>query len=78
MPKTPDPALDAMTTVVCSLVGIMRHGNLPAVDFADERVVLREGGLGAIGTGEASGGDRARRAAALAVLDLARQMRARG
>lgn len=77
MEKASDPALDRMTTVVKSLVEIMKPGKLPAVDFADERAVLSEGGLGVIGTGEASGQDRAKRAAELALADVIRQLKGR-
>ncbi|WP_157081284.1 hypothetical protein [Novosphingobium naphthalenivorans] len=66
-----DPALNRMADVVRALVDIMQD-RLPAVDFADERAVLKDGGFGAFGIGEASGPDRAREAAMRAVLDLKR------
>lgn len=67
-----DPALDRMTEIVRSLVSIMRAGNLPAVDLADLRAVLGDAGRADSGVGAAEGPDRARKAAALAVLDLHR------
>jgi cell division protein FtsZ len=69
-----DPAIDRMAEVIRSMVEIMRHGNMPAVDFQDERVVLIEGGIAYSGTGEATGPDRARRAAEIAVRDLLSQL----
>jgi len=80
MAEIHDPALNRMSEVVRALVDIMKHGNLPAVDFQDERAVLGDdGGLGAIGIGEASGPAgpaRGKRAAELAALDLMRQLKA--
>lgn len=66
-----DPALSRMTELVRSLTEILRPG-LPAVDFQDERCLLLEGGAGGIGIGEASGPDRADRAAMHAMADLAK------
>ena len=63
-----------MTELVRSLTQIMEHGNLPAVDYQDERAVMTDAGIGAMGVGEASGGNRARDAAALAVRDLMTQL----
>ena len=71
-----DSALEHMTVLVMSLVGIMGK-RIPAVDYQDERIVLTEAGdgaLGHIGYGEAAGEGRAKRAAELAVLDLVRQI----
>ena len=76
MPPPNDPALERMTELVRSLVEIMRLGNLPSVDFQDERVVLLDGGKGAVGVGEATGPDRAARAVELALIDLTRQLEA--
>lgn len=67
-----DPALDRMAEVVRAVVGIMQQSNMPAVDLADERAILDDGGRAAFGVGEASGPDRARQAAMRAVLDLNR------
>lgn len=64
-----DPSLDRMTLLIRGLVEIMQN-QLPAVDFADEEIVLKDGGHGAFGTGEASGPDRAKEAARLAMLDF--------
>lgn len=70
-----DPALDRMTEVVRILVDLMQPFTLPAVDFADEREILKEGGQAAYGRGQASGPsspDRARLALMRAVEDLTR------
>ena len=72
MTEASDPALDKMTQVIWSLVEIMRQQRMPAVDFQDERVVLLDGGRGAVGIGEASGPDRAKRAIEQAIADLGR------
>ena len=74
MDHSNDPALDRMTELVRSLAGIMQPGNLPAVDFQDERAILDSAGSGMVGVGEASGENRARNAAALAVADLIKQL----
>lgn len=68
-----DPGIDRIAATVRAMVEIMRHGNWPPVDLADERAVLTDAGIGAIGVGEASGNGRARKAAMLAVADLMRQ-----
>ena len=70
-----DPALDHLTELVRSLVGIMQNGQWPAVDLADERAVLEDAGQGAVGIGEASGLGRAKIAAKLAIADLRAQLK---
>jgi cell division GTPase FtsZ len=69
-----DPALDRMTEVVRMLVTLMERGNWPAVDFIDEREVLRDGGPGLLGMGEGEGPTRAVDAARGAVRDLDQQV----
>jgi len=63
-----------MTEIVRMLVQIMEQGNLPAVDFIDEREVLRDGGPALLGMGEGEGPSRAIDAARLAVRDLDKQI----
>jgi cell division protein FtsZ len=51
--------------------------NLIGFDFADLRAGLIEGGLAVFGQGEASGPDRAIRAAEAALADIRQQLRGR-
>lgn len=76
MNQKSDPALDKMTELVRSLVEIMRQGNLPAVDFQDERAVLLDGGLGAVGFGQASGNKRVQIATVRAIADMMERRKA--
>ena len=69
-----DPAQARMAEVVRALVEIMGPYRLPAVDFSDERALLKDSGRAVMGVGEASGPGRAMRAAQLAMLDLQRQL----
>ncbi len=70
-----DKALDTIADLVGGLVGMMEHGRLPAVDFADLRTMFLRDPDGPpkiwyVGQGVASGEDRAQEAARLAASDL--------
>jgi cell division GTPase FtsZ len=75
MSKLPDPALDAMTAIIKGWVDMMQHGRWPAVDFADMRAVLTDGGRAIHGMGEVTRPERAIDATKLAVSDLDRQLK---
>lgn len=74
-------ALDDVTEAVRTITDLLTHVTLIGLDFSDVRTVLHPdglcgeegGGLARFGTGEASGPDRAVKAAEAALLDLKRQ-----
>jgi len=62
-------AIKAMTVLVTN------PPNLIGFDFADLRAALIDGGRAVFGEGEASGPDRALKAAEAAIADIRRQLR---
>jgi cell division protein FtsZ len=74
----PDPPLDRITAIIAAITGLVTGPpNLIGFDFADLRAGLIEGGLAVFGQGEASGPDRAIRAAEAALADIRQQLRDR-
>ena len=72
----PDPAHLFMTAIVRSLTEhLAQQPALPGLDVADLRTALANGGRGYFGQAEASGPDRAVRAAEAALADLKRNIR---
>lgn len=76
-PPLPDalyePGTGAMAAAVRAIVSLMNRPGLIGLDFCDiDAVVLRGGGRGVHGVGEASGPDRARLAAERALADVRR------
>lgn len=69
-----DPAMARMAQIVGAMTEMMNLGNMPAVDLADMRVLLGDGGIAYSGVGEAAGPERARLAVERAVKDLMRQI----
>lgn len=71
-----DPALDLVAAIVRSIAEpLTQQPRLPALDPADVRSVLLNGGRAVFGQGEAEGENRAVAAAELAMADLKRFMR---
>ena len=72
----PDPAHDRITAILAAITGLVTGPpNLVGFDFADLRAGLINGGLAVFGQGEASGPDRAIRAADAALADIREQLR---
>lgn len=79
-----DQGLDDVAEAVRTIADLLTRVNLIGIDFADVRTVLHRdglagaggGGVAWLGTGEASGPDRAVKATEAALLDLKRQLRA--
>ena len=72
----PDPPLDRITAIMAALLGpVTGPPDLIGFDFADLRAGLIEGGLAVFGQGEASGPDRAIRAADAALADIRQRLR---
>jgi cell division GTPase FtsZ len=80
------PAFDRMAAIIAAITGLVTGPpNLIGFDFADLRSALIEhepapaqaGGYALFGQGEASGPDRAIRAADSAINDIKRQLRRR-
>jgi cell division GTPase FtsZ len=70
------PTLDRITAIMAALLGpVTGPLDLIGFDFADLRAGLIEGGLTVFGQGEASGPDRAIRAADAALADIRQQLR---
>lgn len=66
-----DPSLDAMTRAVRAIMDLINRPGLIGLDFCDiDAVVLRGGGRGVCGIGEASGPNRARLAAERALAEV--------
>ena len=71
-----DPALDLIATIVRAVSEpLAQQPRPPALDPADLRTVLLNGGRAAFGRGEAEGENRAAIAAEHAIADLKRFMR---
>lgn len=78
-----DQGLDDVREAVRTVTDLLAYVNLIGIDFADIRTVLHRaglhgaggGGLAHFGTGEASGPDRAVKAAEAALRDLKRRCR---
>ena len=76
-----DQSLDDVTEAVRTVTDLLTRVNLVGIDFADVRTALHRdglagaggGGVARFGTGEASGPDRAVKAAEAALLDLKRR-----
>ena len=76
-----DQGLDDVTEAVRTIADLLTRVNLVGIDFADVRTVLHPDGLGGtggggpamFGTGEASGPDKATKAAEAAMRDLRRR-----
>jgi cell division GTPase FtsZ len=72
----PDPAHMLAAQIIRSLTEhLAQQPALPALDIADLRSGLLDGGRGYFGQAEASGPDRALKAAAAALADLRRNIR---
>ena len=77
-----DQGLDDVTEAVRTITDLLTRVNLIGIDFADVRTVLHRdglagaggGGVARFGTGEASGPDRAVKAAEAALRDLKQRM----
>jgi cell division GTPase FtsZ len=74
-----DAAHERIRQIITGLVGMMKHGQLPAVDFQDVRtVLLTSRGRAAVGIGQASGPDALAAAVKLALQDVSREIRRAG
>jgi hypothetical protein len=72
----PDPAFDRITAILAAITGLVTGPpDLIGFDLADLRAGLIECRLGLFGQGEASGPDRAIRAADAALADIRQQLR---
>ena len=73
---TDDPALNEIAAVIRATTSLVTNEpNLIGFDFADLRAALIDGGRAVFGEGEASGPDRALKAAEAAIADIRRQLR---
>ena len=71
-----DPAHEEIAAVVRATTSLVTgEPNLVGFDFADLRTALKDGGRAVFGQGEATGPDRATRAAEAAIADLKRKLR---
>ena len=74
-----DPTLDRMAAIVKAVSELVTQPpTLVGFDFADLRYALHDRGRAVFGQGEASGENRAVRAAELALADIRRQLRPGG
>lgn len=73
----PDPALDRLAAAIRAITELLttEPPSIPCVDIVDLRHVLFDAGRAVFGQGEASGPDRAIRAADAALDDIRRQLR---
>lgn len=70
-----EAGIESMTAVVRSISTLVVQQNLIGIDIADIRTVLCNGGGAGFAQGVGEGDDRATRAAAAAIADLARRYR---